>query len=118
VGQAAAYADLGESWRRASWRCFGPDGPGDLDGRSRFTLVIVGECAVLALNRGRCSLTDIAARYTDCRLDNFDIYLALWLAGTTSWCLVSPSCAARQFSCGGGSPVSDEVVTRLLWGHF
>lgn len=38
------------------------------------------EVAVLVLNRMRCPLTDIAARYTDERQDNFDIYLPLWLA--------------------------------------
>jgi hypothetical protein len=42
-------------------------------------LVLV-ECAVLAVNRGRCPLTDLAARYTEERKDNFDIYLPLWLA--------------------------------------
>jgi hypothetical protein len=42
-------------------------------------LVLV-ECAVLAINRMRCPLTGIAARYTDDRRDNFDIYLPLWLA--------------------------------------
>lgn len=42
-------------------------------------LVLV-ECLVLALNRMRCPLTDLAARYTDERQDNFDIYLPLWLA--------------------------------------
>ncbi len=42
-------------------------------------LVLV-ECAVLAVNRGRCPLTDLAGRYTDERRDNFDIYLPLWLA--------------------------------------
>ncbi|HKM86823.1 MAG TPA: hypothetical protein VJW96_11490 [Terriglobales bacterium] len=44
------------------------------------TLLILGECLVLGLNRGRCPLTDMAARYTDDRTDNFDIYLPLWLA--------------------------------------
>lgn len=38
------------------------------------------ECAVLAANRGRCPLTDVAARLTPERADNFDIYLPLWLA--------------------------------------
>ena len=38
------------------------------------------ECVVLALNGMRCPLTDVAARYTDDRRDNFDIYLPLWLA--------------------------------------
>jgi hypothetical protein len=44
------------------------------------TLLIVGECLVLGLNHGRCPLTDMAARYTDERAENFDIYLPLWLA--------------------------------------
>ena len=35
---------------------------------------------VLALNRWRCPLTPIAARYTDDRRANFDIYLPEWLA--------------------------------------
>ena len=38
------------------------------------------ECAVLAVNRGQCPLTDLAGRYTEERTDNFDIYLPLWLA--------------------------------------
>lgn len=38
------------------------------------------ECAIVALNRGRCPLTDAAARYTDERSANFDIYLPEWLA--------------------------------------
>jgi hypothetical protein len=42
--------------------------------------VVLIECAVLALNRGRCPLTDLARRYTEERADNFDIYLPLWIA--------------------------------------
>ena len=42
-------------------------------------LVLV-ECAVLAANGMRCPLTDVAARYTTNRADNFDIYLPVWLA--------------------------------------
>lgn len=38
------------------------------------------EVVVLAVNRMRCPLTDVAARYTAERQDNFDIYLPLWLA--------------------------------------
>jgi hypothetical protein len=38
------------------------------------------ECGVLAVNRGRCPLTDVASRYTDNRAPNFDIYLPEWLA--------------------------------------
>ncbi len=44
------------------------------------TLIIIFECAVLAANRGRCPLTDWAARFTNDREDNFDIYLPNWLA--------------------------------------
>ncbi len=42
--------------------------------------VMLVEVAVLAFNGMRCPLTDLAARYTDDRRDNFDIYLPLWLA--------------------------------------
>jgi hypothetical protein len=38
------------------------------------------QCAVLAANRGRCPLTGMAARYTEQRSANFDIYLPVWLA--------------------------------------
>ena len=38
------------------------------------------EVLVLAANRMRCPLTDVAARYTQDRAANFDIYLPLWLA--------------------------------------
>lgn len=42
--------------------------------------VVMGEVAVLVLNRMRCPLTGVAARYTDDRRANFDIYLPEWLA--------------------------------------
>lgn len=38
------------------------------------------EVLVLVANRMRCPLTDVAARYTAERRDNFDIFLPLWLA--------------------------------------
>jgi hypothetical protein len=44
------------------------------------SLLVVGECLVLAFNGGRCPLTDIGAHYTSDRACNFDIYLPLWLA--------------------------------------
>ena len=44
------------------------------------TALVSLECLVLAFNRGRCPLTDVAARYTEQRQDNFDIYLPLWVA--------------------------------------
>ena len=44
-------------------------------------IVIVSlEVAVLVANGFRCPLTAVAARYTDDRRDNFDIYLPLWIA--------------------------------------
>ena len=45
-----------------------------------FTAIVFGEVVVLALNGWRCPLTAVAARYTDDRIDNFDIFLPVWLA--------------------------------------
>jgi len=42
--------------------------------------IVLIECIILALNRGRCPLTDLAGRHSRERGDNFDIYLPLWLA--------------------------------------
>ena len=42
--------------------------------------VVLVEVLVLLANRLRCPLTAVAARYTDDRRDNFDIYLPLWIA--------------------------------------
>ncbi len=42
--------------------------------------VVCLEVVVILVNRWRCPLTDVAARYTDDRRDNFDIYLPEWLA--------------------------------------
>ncbi len=42
--------------------------------------LVLLECLVLALNRCRCPLTDVAARFTPDRAPNFDIFLPLWLA--------------------------------------
>ena len=44
------------------------------------TSLVLLECAVLAINGMRCPLTDLAARYTTNRADNFDIYLPVLLA--------------------------------------
>jgi hypothetical protein len=43
-------------------------------------LIVLVEVLVLAFNGFRCPLTAVAARYTEDRRDNFDIYLPLWLA--------------------------------------
>jgi hypothetical protein len=45
-----------------------------------FIGIVFLEVLVLLLNRWRCPLTNVAARYTDDRRDNFDIYLPEWLA--------------------------------------
>lgn len=42
--------------------------------------VVMFEVVVLALNGLRCPLTAVAARYTEDRRDNFDIYLPLLVA--------------------------------------
>lgn len=42
--------------------------------------VVLGEVVVLVLNRMRCPLTPVAARFTEDRRPNFDIYLPEWLA--------------------------------------
>lgn len=42
--------------------------------------VVAVEVVVLLAYGWRCPLTGVAARYTDDRRDNFDIYLPLWLA--------------------------------------
>ena len=44
------------------------------------TLVVFLEGVALVLNGGQCPVTSLAARYTDDRADNFDIYLPPWLA--------------------------------------
>lgn len=55
-----------------------------LAGRLRLAAWLGGavmvEVVILALNGMKCPLTAVAARYTDDRQDNFDIYLPLWLA--------------------------------------
>jgi polyferredoxin len=42
--------------------------------------VVFVEVLVLSVNGWRCPLTAVAARFTDDRRDNFDIYLPEWLA--------------------------------------
>jgi hypothetical protein len=44
------------------------------------TGIVTLEVVVLAVNHLRCPLTGVAARYTDDRRDNFDIYLPLFVA--------------------------------------
>lgn len=55
-----------------------------LAGRTMVAAMLIGvvmvEGIVLAANSWRCPLTAVAARHTDERRDNFDIYLPMWLA--------------------------------------
>ncbi len=55
-----------------------------MSGRLGLAVVLIGlvalECVVLLANAWRCPLTAVAARYTDDREPNFDIYLPVWLA--------------------------------------
>jgi hypothetical protein len=44
------------------------------------TATVLVEVAILALNRGSCPLTAVAARHTPDRAANFDIFLPVWLA--------------------------------------
>jgi polyferredoxin len=57
----------------ASWR-------GRHGAAAWFAAIVACEVAVLVFNGWRCPLTSIAARYTDDRRQNFDIFLPEWLA--------------------------------------
>jgi hypothetical protein len=77
--QTLAHADLGVP---GSKHC-GVAGRRALR-RFRWAATLTGlvllECGVLAVNGGRCPLTDLAARFTNDRAPSFDIYLPNWLA--------------------------------------
>ena len=53
---------------------------GDFRAAAILIAIVLVEVAILVVNGMRCPLTGVAARYTDERQDNFDIYLPLWLA--------------------------------------
>jgi hypothetical protein len=57
----------------ASWR-------GEHGAAAWLAAIVLLEVTVLALNKWRCPLTIVAARYTADRRANFDIYLPEWLA--------------------------------------
>jgi hypothetical protein len=49
------------------------------------SVLVLGECSVLALNHFCCPLTDLASHYTNDRAANFDIYCRCgWLGITNS----------------------------------
>jgi hypothetical protein len=53
-------------------------------GRFAAALIVIGivaiEVVIIMVNGWHCPLTPVAARYTDDRRPNFDIYLPEWLA--------------------------------------
>lgn len=53
---------------------------GSLRAASILIAVVFVEVLVLVCNGWSCPLTRVAARYTDDRRDNYDIYLPAWLA--------------------------------------
>lgn len=53
---------------------------GRLDVAFGCAALVFGEVVVLGLNRWSCPLTAVAARYTEDRRPNFDIFLPEWLA--------------------------------------
>ena len=53
---------------------------GRFDWALGFAGIVSVEVLVLAFNRMQCPLTAVAARYTDDRRANFDIFLPEWLA--------------------------------------
>lgn len=72
--------------------------------------IVLVEVAVLLLNRMRCPLTAVAARYTDDRAENFDIYLPRWLAkhnqvifGTLYLLGIAYAVAKWALQAGGGA---------------
>jgi len=42
--------------------------------------IVMLEVFILTINRFQCPLSNIAARYTENRKENYDIYLPVWLA--------------------------------------
>ncbi|MEZ5617912.1 MAG: hypothetical protein R3E40_06525 [Rhodocyclaceae bacterium] len=56
------------------------------------------EVLVLLFNKFRCPLTAVAARYTDDRRDNFDIYLPEWLARHNKAIFGTLYCAGIAFA--------------------
>lgn len=44
------------------------------------SVIVLTECDVLAVRKGRCPLTGMAARFTNNQAENFDIYVPNWVA--------------------------------------
>lgn len=81
---------------------------GDLRAAVLLIGIVLVEVAVIAVNRGRCPLTPIAARYTTDRRPNFDIFLPAWLARYNkvifgAWFVAGVAYAAVVASGNGGA---------------
>lgn len=83
-------------------------GMGELGWAAVFSAVVLVECAVLALNRGRCPLTDLAARYTADRVDNSTCPCG-W-QGTTRRSSARSLSRARSMRRGAGWPSDIELA--------
>jgi hypothetical protein len=64
--------------------------------------VVFVEVLVLAFNGWRCPLTPVAARYTDDRRANFDIFLPEWSPATTRRSSVRSMSPEPFYSCTAG----------------
>ena len=60
--------------------------------------IVFVEVGILVVNGWRCPLTSLAARFTDERHDNFDIYLPLWLARYNKLIFGTLFCAGLVFA--------------------
>lgn len=60
--------------------------------------LVLLEGVILLLNRWRCPLTNLAARYTDEQPDGFDIYIPPWLARHNKTIFTSIFVAGAVFS--------------------
>jgi hypothetical protein len=56
-----------------SWR-------GDDAMAALFVVIVAVEVAILAVNNWHCPMSPLAARFTNSKAPNFDIYLPSWLA--------------------------------------
>lgn len=74
--------------------------------------LVAVEVLVLVSNRFRCPLTDVAARYTDDRRANFDIYLPLWIARYNKQIFGTLFVAGLLFTVITWSSVSDVEPVR------
>jgi hypothetical protein len=84
---------------RRHWRCVG-----------WLVALVAVECMVVAVNGMRCPLTDVAARYTTNRVDNFDIYLPVWLARWNK--VIFGTMYAVELVWAGGSWGRTEIAKR------